>query len=82
MVDGPDGAEQLEPAAARHLLVEQHDAVRLALQQDQGVVAVGRGLHGEALLLQEQDVGREAFDLVVHPENASWPRHDGSYRLR
>ena len=41
VIDGPDGAEQLQPPAARHLLVEQHDAVGLALEQDEGVVAVG-----------------------------------------
>ena len=42
VVDGPDGAEQLQPPPARHLLVEQHDAVGLALEQHQRVVAVGR----------------------------------------
>ena len=41
VVDRADGLEQLQPPAARHLLVEQHDAVGLALQQHQRVVAVG-----------------------------------------
>ena len=72
-----DGAEELEPPPARHLLVEQDHAVGLALEQDEGVVAVGGGLHGEALLLQEQDVGREALDLVVHPEDALGTGHGG-----
>ena len=78
VVDGADGAKQLEPAAAGHLLIEQDHAVRLALQQDQGVVAVRGGLDGEALFLEEQDVGREAFDLVVHPEDALGAGHGGN----
>ena len=77
VVDGPDGAEQLQPPPAGHLLVEQDHAVGLALEQDQRVVAVGGGLHGEALLLEKEDVGREALDLVVHPENALGTGHGG-----
>ena len=76
VVDGTDGPEQLEPAAAGHLFVEQDHPIRLPLQQHQGVVAVGGGLHREALFLQEQDVGREALDLVVHPQDASGAGHD------
>ena len=75
MVDGPNGAEELEAATAGHLLVEQDDAIGLALQQHQGVVAVGGGLDGESLLLEEQDVRREAFDLVIDPENALGTGH-------
>ena len=80
VVDGPDGPEQLEPAAAGHLLVEQDDAVRLALEQDQRVVAVGGRLHGEALLFEEEDVRREALDLIVDPENALGAGHGTNIR--
>ena len=72
-----DGAEQLEPPPAGHLLVEQHHAVGLALEQRERVVAVRGRLHGEALLLQKEDVGREALDLVVHPEDALGTGHGG-----
>jgi hypothetical protein len=57
------------------MLVEQDHAVRLALEQRESVVAMGGGLHGEPLLLQKEDVGREALDLVVHPENALGTGH-------
>ena len=77
VVDAADGLEELEPAPAGHLLVEQHHAVGLALEQDEGVVAVGGRLDGEALLLQKEDVGREALDLVVHPEDALGTGHGG-----
>ena len=80
VVDGPDGAEQLEPATARHLLVQQHDAVGLPLEQRQGVVAVGAGLDGETLLFQKQDVRREALHLIVDPENGFGPGHGGKVR--
>ena len=56
MVDGADGAEQLQPPPPRHLLVEQDHSIRLPLQQHQRVVAVGRRLHGETLLFQKQDM--------------------------
>src|SRR2546422_3833859 len=52
-IDGPDLADQLEPAPAGHLLVEQHDAVGLASQQGEGVVAVGCGGHREPLRSEE-----------------------------
>ena len=63
------------PAAARHLFVQQHDAIGLALEKHQGVVAVGAGLHGKSLFLEEEDVGREALDLIVNPENALGAGH-------
>ena len=75
VVDGADGLEEIQPAPAGHLLVEQHHAVGLALEQDQGVVAVGGGLDGKSLLFQEQDVGREALDLIIHPQNALGTGH-------
>ena len=53
-----DGAEELEPAPARHLLVEQHHAVGLALEQGEGVVAVGGRLHGEVPAPPERGCGR------------------------
>ena len=33
------------------------------------------GFDGKALVLQKQYMGREAFDLVVHPENALRASH-------
>ena len=75
VVEGPDGAEQLEAAAAGHLLVEQHHAVGLPLQQHERVVAVRGGLDGESLLLEEQDVRREALDLIVDPQDALGTGH-------
>ena len=74
-VDRADLGEQLETAAARHLLVEQDYAVGLAAQQGEGIVAVRRLLDGKALLLEEAAVCREAFDFIVHPENALGTRH-------
>ncbi len=59
------------------MLVEQHDAIRLALEQRQGVVAVGGPLDRESLLLEEEDVRGEALDLVVHPEDALGTGHGG-----
>ena len=70
LIDGADGLEDFQSTAARHLLVEQHDAIRLALQHDQGVVAMRRVVHREALLFEEQDVRGEAFDLIIDPQDA------------
>ena len=82
VVDRADGLEQLEAAAPGHLLVEQHDAVRLALQQGERIVAVRRLLDRKALLLEEEEVGREAFDLIVHPEDALGAGHRGNIQRR
>ena len=76
-VDRADLAQQLEAAPAGHLLVQQHDAVRLPPQQRQRVVAVRRRRHGKALLFEEAAVRGEPFDLVVHPENALRTLHRG-----
>jgi heptosyltransferase-2 len=67
--------QQIEPAAAGELLVEQHDRVRLATQHHERVVAVRRLRDGEALLLEEVTVGGETPDLVVHPEDRAGTRH-------
>src|SRR5207253_11350800 len=74
-VDGADLADKLEPAPARHLLVEQYDAVGLATQQREGVVAVRRRCDGEPLGLEKEKVGGEPLHFVVHPENGLGPRH-------
>ena len=74
-VDRADLGEQLEPAAAGHLLVEQDYAVRLAPQQGEGIVTVRRLLDGKALPLEEAAVCRETFDFIVHPQNALGTRH-------
>ncbi len=74
------GAEQLESPSARHLLVQQHHAVGLPLHQDQCVIAVGRGLDRKALGLEEEHLGRQALDLIVHPENSLRPWHGSKVR--
>ncbi len=74
-IDGADLGQQLEPAAAGHLLVEQHDAVGLAPQHGERVVAVRRLRHRESLLLEKAAVRGEAIDFVVNPENALRTRH-------
>ena len=72
MIDGADGLKQIEAPPPRHLLVQQHDAIGLPLQQDQRIVTVRAGLHGKALLLEKQDMRGEALDLIVDPEDALW----------
>src|SRR5262245_4718779 len=74
-IDGADFGDQLEAAAAGHLLIEQHHAVRLAAQHRERVIAVRRLRHGEPLLLQKAAVRGEAVDFVVNPENALRTRH-------
>src|SRR5216683_1240188 len=74
-VERADLADQLEPASPGHLLVQQHDAVRLAPQQRERVVAVGGGGHREPLALEEAPVRGEALDFVVYPEDGLRPHH-------
>ena len=59
LVQRPDGAEELEPAAAGHLLVEQDHAIGLALEHDEGVITMGAGVDGETLFLEKHDVRGE-----------------------
>jgi hypothetical protein len=77
-VDLPELRHQVEAPGPRHLLVKQYHAVRLAAQQRQGVITVGRPLHRETLLLQEEDLRVEGVDLVVYPEDAARTGHDGN----
>jgi hypothetical protein len=56
MIDGADGLEEIEAATARHLLIQQHDAVGLPLKEHQGIVTMGAGLYREALFFEKQDV--------------------------
>ena len=74
-VDRADLGEELEAATARHLLVEQHDAVRPAPQQGERVVTVRGLLDRESLGLEEAAVRRETVDLVVNPQNALGIQH-------
>ncbi len=62
--------EHLEPAAARHLLVEQHQVVGVLAEQLEGIVSVGDRVHVVAARLQEQQVRLEEVDFVVHPQDA------------
>src|SRR5881409_2356567 len=74
-VERADLADQLEAASAGHLLVQQDDAVGLAPQQRERVVAVGRGGHREPLVLQKAPVRGESLDFVIHPEDGLRPHH-------
>src|SRR5207253_1633444 len=64
-----------EPRPPGHLLVEQHDAVGLAPQQRERVVAVRRRRDAEPLGFQKATVGGEPLHFVVHPQNRLGPRH-------
>ncbi len=68
-VDRPDLPDQIEAPPARHLLVEQHDPVRLSAQQREGIIAVRRRFHLVPMLLEKEHVGPERFDFVVDPED-------------
>jgi len=74
-VERPDLDDQLEPPPSGHLLVEEHDAVRLAPQQRERVIAVRRGRDREPLVLEEAPMCGEPVHLVVHPENRFRPHH-------
>jgi hypothetical protein len=76
MVDGADGLEEIETAPPRHLLVEQYHAIRLPLKQHQGIISVGAGLDGEALFFKKENVGREALDLIINPQDAFGAGHE------
>ena len=65
-------AIDLEPALARHLLVEQHDVERPAPQHLDRVVGVGRPLYVIALGAQEDAVRLEKLTFIVHPEYRFW----------
>src|SRR2546426_610589 len=66
---------RLEPASPGHLFVQQDDAVGLAPQQRDRVVAVGRSGHREPLVLEVAPVRRESLDFVIHPEDGLRPHH-------
>jgi hypothetical protein len=51
VVYGSDRLEDFKAASTRHLLVQQNDTIRLALEEHQGIVTMGSGLHGKTLLL-------------------------------
>ena len=74
-IDRADFRNQVETAAAGHLLVEQHDAVGLPPQHRDRVVAVRRLRHREPLLLEKTPVRGEAVHFIVNPENALRTRH-------
>ncbi len=78
-----DQAEQVEAAAARHLLVHQHHAIGAAPEQLERVVAVrGRG-DLVAVVGQEAAMRLEPLGLVVHPQDALGPRrHCGNLAAR
>ena len=81
LVHGPDGAEELEPTPAGHLLIEQDDAIGLALEHDEGIVTMGTGVDGESLFLEEHDVRGEGLDLVVDPEDGAGAGHGGKLNV-
>jgi hypothetical protein len=75
VVYGADGLKEIEAAASRHLLIEEDHSVWLALEKDESVVSMCSGLDREALLFEEENMRGETLDLVVDPQNASWPWH-------
>jgi heptosyltransferase-2 len=52
------------------MLVQQHHAVGLALEQYEGVVSVGGLFDLKSMLLEKEDVRGQAFNLIIHPEDA------------
>ena len=60
--------EGLEPRHAGHHLVEDYQVVGAFGRHVDRVVAVVAGVDFVAFLFEEQDVGLQEFDLVVHPE--------------
>ena len=76
-IDGANLRQELQPALAGHLFVEEHEAVRLAAQQGERIVAVRGLLDGEPLLLEELAVRGEALHLVVDPEDVLRARGGG-----
>jgi hypothetical protein len=75
LVDGANLRHEFQATFAGKLLIEQDHAVGAALQQGDGIVPVCRTLHLVPLLLEEEYVRGEGFDLVVHPENRLWTSH-------
>ena len=63
-----DAAQCLEPAQPGHVLVEQDEVEGGLGAAVEGIVAVRYGLHLVAFLLEEEDVGLQELNLVVHPE--------------
>ena len=72
-------AKGLEPALARHLLVEEHEVVRPPAQHLDGVVGVRGRVDVVAFVSQENAVRLEELRLVVHPQDAlRWKGHEGN----
>jgi hypothetical protein len=70
-------AQHVEAAPSRHLLVQQHQVVRLPAGERERVIAVRRGVDLVALLTEEEEVGLEKLDLVVDPQNSFLRRLHG-----
>ncbi len=64
-----DARQRFETGEPRHHLVEDDQVELPRGHQIEGVVAVVAGFDVVAFPLEEQDVGFEKFDLVVHPQN-------------
>jgi len=74
-IDRANFWDQLDAAAPGHLLVQQDNAVRLAPQHRERVIAVRRLRDRESLLLEELAMRREPVDFVVDPEDTLRTRH-------
>src|SRR5687768_2694889 len=71
-------AVHLEPALARHLLVEEENVERPASKQLDRVVGVRRPLYGIALGAQKDAVRLEELTFIVYPEYRFWGVQDRS----
>jgi hypothetical protein len=63
-------AKRFESTLARHLLIEQHQAVRSPAQHLDRVVGVGRRVDVVSFVTQEDAVRFEQVRFVIHPQNA------------
>ncbi len=73
----PELPVRLEPALARHLLVQQHDVERVATKHLNRVVRVPGPFYLVTLLVKEEAVRFELFGFVVHPEHCARTRWHG-----
>ena len=58
------------PPPTRHLLVEQHEVIRVFAKQLKCVVTVSNRIDMVAASFQKEQVWLEEMDFVVHPKNS------------
>jgi len=52
------------------VFVQEDQVVRILPEEGQGIVTVGDGVDVVPPLLEEEEMGPQKVDLVVHPEDA------------